>query len=131
MSGQAYSRDILASKSPLEHTADIIKMINLIAQQRCKIRGIRTREPHYSFAGKIICVIFDGAKNAAYREEASRFRLRFRGISMKILLQSQFVDSMQGSLLELDDPTEAIELGFEQLFNTNPNSKTEYEPAFS
>lgn len=116
MSGTDYLEQIMEAKHSLEDPRDIVLMIDLIAARRCAFRGLEAQEPHFDFASKVICIVFEGTKTEDYQRAALAYRLGLNGISRRPILIWVFEISMTHALLAIDNPPDAIALGFPSLF---------------
>ena len=105
---------------PGERREDAMFLIDAVVAARA-----RETAGELELAGKILCLIFDPVKVAAYDYGAAAKGLRkdYAGVAEEPSLQGAFRKSITGELLELDHIEQAVDLGIERLF-----VRDEFEP---
>lgn len=101
---------------PGEDETDVLHMIDVLAHARAATAGRPVAPRDEDDAAKVLCLIFDMVKTAAYRETVTDLRQVYRGIDQDSDLQRQFRASFSPRLLSTPDVREAIRLGPDALF---------------
>jgi len=103
MSGKDFRIDIVRALGSEEDPADLIRMIDVLAEERAKKRGKRLTDPDYRFAAKALCILFDPVKPGVYRAEMQRARTAFQRIASDAEVEERFRQAVAGDLVEAED----------------------------
>ena len=106
----------IVQKYPNEDPNDVFAMMQILAQARATVQGVPISDTHYSFAGKILCVIFDPVKTQEFSRSMASLRRAYRGIASDETAQSTFRGSLREDILSADNASQAIRAGSEALF---------------
>ena len=103
MSGRDFRIDIVRSLGPSEDPADLIRMIDVLAEERADKRGKKPTDTDYRFAAKALCILFDPVKPGVYKAEMQRARAAFQGIASDPEVEERFRKAVAGDLAEAQD----------------------------
>jgi|SRR5580658_8118577 hypothetical protein len=107
---------VVDSLVPGEDEMDVLHLIDVLAGARAATAGRPVSPRDEDDAAKVLCLIFDMVKTAAYRETITDLRQLYRGVDKDPNLQQQFRASLSPRLLSTRDVRDAIRLGPEALF---------------
>jgi hypothetical protein len=115
MNGERFLEEIEKKIGPDENYADIVTMINILANERAKANNRDIKDEDYDYAAGIICIVFP-MKPPEYKEDIEALRKNFKGISTDLNLQKEFIESMTDDLLKEQSIEDAVELSVDRLF---------------
>lgn len=107
MSGTKYLPEI-RYKYPDENPFDIVKMIDILAEERGSSIRVSVSDGEYEYSATIWCPIFDPIKPRAYQDEIRDVRLRYRSVAEDTDLQRSLRSSFTDELLRAPDAQHAI-----------------------
>ena len=111
--------------APDEREGDVVALIDLLTYYRALKRNELPAQERYVFSGQVLCLLTAPFKAPPYINRATAWRVGFRGVETSRLLQAHFFRSIKPFLIEVATAEEAVNNGFDSLFD-----ETELEPAW-
>jgi hypothetical protein len=117
-------RDSLKSLQSGESEADVVALIDILADARARAANRSVAAADEQYAGKILCVVFDPVKTNTHRDFVHQLRHDLRGVANSEVLQNVFEQSLTQELLTDPDVKDAITRGPDALFHLPAGART-------
>lgn len=109
MSGKDFRVQIVQASRDKGEARDLIRMIDVLAEERAKARGGPPTSSDYQFSAKFLCILLDPVKPDAYRLAMPKARLRFQGIATDEQVAERFRQAISLEAVKAKDLKSLVE----------------------